>query len=360
MQLGLFSLMTLRDHPEGVRGVMRDTQTMVKTAEEAGFDIAWFAEHHFANYSSSPSPLIMAANAAAWTSKIKLAPGVLVLPLYHPLRLAQEIAAVDALSDGRLVLGLGTGYQQYEFDRYHVALTDKIDIFLEYWEVIEQALVNGEVDYRGKYITIPHTRFAIKSYQQPLPQLYVTSSHPRLLNRFKQWRAVPFLAASTLGSPALYKMVDGLNQSWETLGENPASRPLAIMQYVHVTGSRKEALEAAERARYVGRMAYHLRNAQLPLDETGYIRNEAFPGENTLEEYAENMIIGDPYHVAEHMIADIKRLNPDNYTCNFQFGCMPIEQARQSLHRFSQEVLPLIEKELGPISDIGNKPGIII
>ncbi|GAA3889987.1 LLM class flavin-dependent oxidoreductase [Gibbsiella dentisursi] len=355
MQLGLFSLMTLRDHPAGVKGVMRDTQTMVKTAEEVGFDIAWFAEHHFANYSSSPSPLLMAANAAGWTTKIKLAPGVLVLPLYHPLRLAQEIATVDAMTDGRLVLGMGTGYQQYEFDRYHVALDKKVDIFLEYWDVIEQALVTGEVEYNGEHISIPHTTFAIKSYQSPLPPLFVTTSHPRLLARLNKWQAVPFHAASTLGSPVLYKMVEGLNQSWESLGENPATKPLAIMQYVHVTDSRSEALEAAERARYVGRMANHLRKAQLPIDADGYIRNEAFEGEYTLEQYADNMVVGDAYQVAEKMIADIKKLSPLNYTCNFQFGCMPLARAQKSLYRFSKEVIPLIEKELGPIADIGRK-----
>ncbi|WP_158782151.1 LLM class flavin-dependent oxidoreductase [Pantoea sp. BAV 3049] len=355
MQLGLFSLMTLRDHPEGVKGVMRDTQTMVKTAEEVGFDIAWFAEHHFANYSSSPSPLMMVANAAGWTSKIKLAPGVLVLPLYHPLRLAQEIAAVDAMTDGRLVLGMGTGYQQYEFDRYNVELDKKVEIFLEYWDVIEQALVNGEVEYKGEHISFPQTTFAIKSWQTPLPQLFATTSHPRLLERLNKWSVVPFHAASTLGSPVLYKMVDGLNQSWESLGENPATKPLAIMQYVHVTDSHAEALEAAERARYVGRMANHLRKPQLPLDANGFISNEPFDGEYTLEQYANNMVVGDPHLVAEKMIADIKRLNPVNYTCNFQFGCLPLARAQQSLYRFKNEVIPLIEKELGPIANIGVK-----
>ncbi len=355
MQLGLFSLMTLRDHPEGVKGVMRDTQTMVKTAEEVGFDIAWFAEHHFANYSSSPSPLMMVANAAGWTSKIKLAPGVLVLPLYHPLRLAQEIAAADTMTEGRLVVGMGTGYQQYEFDRYNVDLNKKVDIFLEYWDVIEQALVNGEVEYQGEYLSIPRTTFAIKSGQKPLPPLFVTTSHPRLLDRLKKWHVVPFHAASTLGSPVLYKMVDGLNQSWESLGENPATKPLAIMQYVHITDSKSEALEAAERARYVGRMANHLRKPELPLDDHGFIRNDAFDGEYTLEQYANNMVVGDPLSVAEKMIADIKRLNPINYTCNFQFGCMPLERAQKSLYRFKNEVLPLVEKELGPIANIGLK-----
>lgn len=353
MQLGLFNLMTLRDHPDGSRGVMRDTRKMVEAAEELGFDIAWFAEHHFANYSSSPSPLMMCSYAAGWTKTIKLGPGVIVLPLYDPLRVAQEIAVADTQTEGRLVIGLGTGYQQYEFDRYKVALDERVDIFLEYWDVIERALVHGEVEYDGKYVSIPRTNFAIGPQQKPLPPIFVTSSHPRLLDRFKRWNATPFLAASTLGSPVLYKMVDGLNSAWTSIGEQPSTKPLAIMQYVCITDSRAEALEAAERARYVGRMAHHLRHAELPLDERGFIRNEAYVGEYTLDEYADKTVVGDPHTVAEKMIADIRRLNPTNYTCNFSFGCMSLERAHKSIVRFKKEVVPLMEKELGPLSSIG-------
>jgi alkanesulfonate monooxygenase SsuD/methylene tetrahydromethanopterin reductase-like flavin-dependent oxidoreductase (luciferase family) len=359
MQLGLFNLMTLRDHPDGSRGVMRDTRKMVETAEELGFDIAWFAEHHFANYSSSPSPLMMCSYAAGWTKTIKLGPGVIVLPLYNPLRVAQEIAVADTQTEGRLVIGMGTGYQQYEFDRYKIDLSERVDVFLEYWDVIERALIDGEVEHRGKHISVPKTHFAIKTQQRPLPPIFVTSSHPKLLDRFKMWQATPFLAASTLGSPVLYKMVDGLNDAWASIGEVAASKPLAIMQYVSITDSRAEALEVAERARYVGRMSHYLRQAALPLDDKGFIRNEAYEGEYSLDEYADKTVVGDPHVVAEKMIDNIKRLNPSNFTCNFSFGCMPIERAHSSILRFRKEVVPLIERELGPLSKIGVQSTLI-
>lgn len=355
MKLGLFSLMTMRDHPDGAVGVMRDTRRMVETAEDLDFDIAWFAEHHFANYSSSPSPLMMCSYAAGWTKKIKLAPGVIVLPLYDPLRVAQELAVADAQTEGRLIIGLGTGYQQYEFDRYGVKLEDRVEVFLEYWDIIEKALTEGEVEHNGTYMKFPKTRFALTTQQRPLPEIYVTSSHTKLLDRFKKWGATPFIAASTLGSPVLYRMADGLDNGWTSLGEDPAEKPLAIMQYVSITDSRAEALKVAERARYVGRMAHHLRKAELPLDANGYIRDEAFEGEYTLDQYADNMVVGDPHTVAEKMVADIKRLAPTNYTCNFAFGCMPLKQAETSIRRFKAEVLPLVEKEVGPISAIGGR-----
>lgn len=356
MQLGLFNLMTLRDHPDGALGVMRDTKKMVQAAEELGFDVAWFAEHHFANYSSSPSPLMMCSYAAGWTSKIKLGPGVIVLPLYNPMRLAQELSVADTQSEGRLIIGLGTGYQQYEFDRYNVNMEEKVDVFLEYWNIIEQALVEGQSEYKGKHISLPKTSFALKTHQKPLPPIFITTSHPRLLDRMKRWDPTPFIAASTLGSPVLYKMADGLRDAWSSIGEDPAAKPLAIMQYVSITESRSEALEVAERARYVGRMAHHLRQADVPLASNGFIRDEPFEGEYTLDQFANNMVVGDPHMVAEKMVENIKRLNPLNYTCNFSFGCMPIERAHRSIARFKGEVLPLVEAELGPIANIGVDP----
>ncbi|WP_213881784.1 LLM class flavin-dependent oxidoreductase [Pseudomonas sp. dw_358] len=354
MKFGLFSLMTLRDHPEGAAGVMADTKQMVQGAEQAGFDIAWFAEHHFCNYSSSPSPLMMASYAAGWTSKIKLGAGVLVLPLYNPLRLAQEIALLDIQSQGRAVIGLGTGYQLFEFERFGVAIEDKVDIFLEYWDVIEQALTRGEVEFNGKHIQVPRTTFALGPLQKPLPPIYYTSTQPALLERFKNTDAIPFLAASTLGSPVLYKMVDGLNANWAAVGCEPATKPLSIMQYVHITDSRSEALEAGERARYVGRMAHHLRHNILPMDGH-FIRDQAVDGEQSIEQYTANTVVGSAEEVAAKMIDNIRHLDPVHYACNFQFGCMPLSRARRSLERFANEVVPMIERELGPLELIGKR-----
>ena len=352
MKFGLFSLMTMRDHPDGYQGVVADTRVMVQEAESVGFDVAWFGEHHFANYSMVPSPVMMAAQAAEWTKTIGIGTGVIVLPLYHPLRVVQEIALLDVLTNGRAVIGLGTGYQQYEFDRFGVALEDKVDIFLEYWGVIQSALETGEVEFKGKHVTIPHTQFAMRTLRKSLPPVFTAGTHPRILERFKNIDATTFIAASTLGSKVLYKMNDQLAENWRSIGEDPADHSGGIMQYINITDSKQEALEAAERARYVGRMSSMLRHSELPL-ENGFISNIPVDGEPTVEEYAENIIVGDVYHVAQRLIQDIRWVNPRHYACNFQFGCMPRDRAVKSLHRFVSEVLPLVSRELGPLDRIG-------
>ncbi|HYS66105.1 MAG TPA: LLM class flavin-dependent oxidoreductase [Paraburkholderia sp.] len=352
MKLGIFSLMTLRDHPEGTQGVMRDTKTMVQGAEELGFDIAWFAEHHFCNYSMCASPLMMASYAAGWTKRIKLGTGVIVLPLYNPIRVAQEIALLDVQSEGRAVIGVGTGYQQFEFERFRLPIEEKVEMFLEYWNAVESMLMHGEVEADGKYFKVPRSTFAVRPIQSPMPPVYMTTSQPALLERIKSTDATPFLAASTLGSQVLYKMVDQLDQNWASIGVDPKKKPLSVMQYVHVTGSRAEALEAGERARYVGRMANHLRFNDLPMDGS-FIKDEPFKGEQTIEEYAANTVCGSVEEVAERIIKDIRQLDPTHYACNFNYGCMPLKRAHRSMDLFVNKVLPLVEREVGPIENIG-------
>lgn len=354
MNFGIFNLMGLRDNPRGVAGVIDDTTSMVKLAEDIGFDIAWFAEHHFTNYSISVSPLMMAAFMAGKTERIRLGAGVVVLPLYHPMRVAQEIALLDQQSGGRAVIGVGTGYQAYEFERFGAEVAQKTEMFLEYWTVVEQALTEGQVAFQGRFIQVPETRITVRPVQQPMPPVFCTSPSPQILRQLARWNATPFVTAGWRGSKALPGLVDKVRSSWVAAGLEAARMPVALQQYIHVTDNKQQALEAAERARYVGRMVTALRSPDLVL-EGSFVQAPAFEDEPPLETFRDNLIIGDAHYVAERMLAEIRELDPIHYNGFFQFGDMPIAHARRSLERFGSEVIPLLERELGPLDAIGRK-----
>lgn len=347
MQFGLFNLMSVRSAGRGVPGAISDMRDMVRLAEAIGFDTAWFAEHHFTNYSVSVSPLMMAAHMAGQTSRIRLGAAVVVLPLYHPMRVAQEIALVDQFSGGRVVLGVGTGYQAYEFDRYNMKVSEKTDVFLEYWSIVEQALTTGHARFSGRYITLPDTVFLLRPVQQPMPDLFVTSMDPRILQRVAKYGAVPFLTAGWRGSEVLAGMADHARRTWTEAGLG-GKAPVAVQQYIHVTDDPAKALQAAECARFVGRMATALKHPNLDLRDA-YIDALPLPDEPGLEVFRDNVIIGDAHHVAERILAEVRRIDPVHYNCFFQFGEMPIGMARRSLERFGRDVLPLLERALGPL-----------
>src|SRR3989440_5352125 len=122
MEFGIFNLMGSREPEKPTAEVFAEVAEQTRLADELGYAIAWFAEHHFSNYCLCASPLMLVAHCASITKKIRLGTAVVVLPLYNPARLLAEIATADALSNGRLMLGVGAGYQPYEFERFGVGI----------------------------------------------------------------------------------------------------------------------------------------------------------------------------------------------------------------------------------------------
>lgn len=116
--LGLYT----GQRPSGVDGgsLYHDAITLAEAAEAAGFDAFWVSEHHGFADSYLPSPLTLLAAIAVRTRRIRLATGVVVAPFAHPVRLAEDAAVVDQLSDGRLILGLGLGYAEHEYRAFGV------------------------------------------------------------------------------------------------------------------------------------------------------------------------------------------------------------------------------------------------
>jgi alkanesulfonate monooxygenase SsuD/methylene tetrahydromethanopterin reductase-like flavin-dependent oxidoreductase (luciferase family) len=132
MEFGVFILAQQRSYEQSSQQVILNSIEQTVVAEQAGFDTAWYAEHHFNNYSLSPSPLMTIAHVAAKTHRIRLGSAVCILPLYNPARFLAEVGFVDTVSNGRLELGVGSGYQEFEFERFGVKLSDSFDIFNEF------------------------------------------------------------------------------------------------------------------------------------------------------------------------------------------------------------------------------------
>ena len=113
MKFGLMNLFPYADE-RGPEQLFKEALEEIILAEELGFDSVWLAEHHFSRYSIMPNPLMMATAIAQRTKRIRIGTAVVIAPLYDPLRLAEDIALADCLSDGRIDIGYGRGYQPLE------------------------------------------------------------------------------------------------------------------------------------------------------------------------------------------------------------------------------------------------------
>jgi alkanesulfonate monooxygenase SsuD/methylene tetrahydromethanopterin reductase-like flavin-dependent oxidoreductase (luciferase family) len=357
MHFGYFNLMQQRDPKKRVRDSYGDSLTQVKLAEDLGFEIAWFAEHHFSTYSVCPSPLMTIAWMAGQTKRIKLAPGVLLLALYEPVRLIQEIGMADVMSDGRFVLGLGTGYQPYEFVRFKQNLKEGGDRYLEVLDMLEMALTEGEVEYKGKYYSVPHTRFAVSPLRR-LPETYVAGvlNHPGIRKRTCESGYVPLLAPAWNPIALVEKQRADYLDVARSVGVKAEDFPFAIMRYVHVSDSKEDAAEAAEQFRYLTRVAVAFRfdygtfNGVTPDDVPA-------KDEPPLADQVKNGIFGSPEHCAEIIVREIKTLNPVHYVINMQAGSLDPRKTMRSLERFGKDVMPLVRKALPNLDSIGGRPG---
>jgi alkanesulfonate monooxygenase SsuD/methylene tetrahydromethanopterin reductase-like flavin-dependent oxidoreductase (luciferase family) len=131
----------------------------IEEGESLGFTGVWLSEHHFVDDGYLPSPLVVAAAVAARTSTMTIGTNILLLPMHHPLRVAEDAAAVDLLSGGRFVLGVGQGYVQHEFEALGFNRKNRPSLFEEGIEIIRQALTEGHTGYEGKRWNLPDLPF---------------------------------------------------------------------------------------------------------------------------------------------------------------------------------------------------------
>src|SRR5712692_3144451 len=147
-----YGLITCQRYPGDLRNdtdLYREALELAEEAERLGFDSVWTSEHHFADDAYTPSLLPLPAAIAARTRSILIGTGLLLAPLYPPLRLAEDAAVVDLLSQGRLVLGLGLGWLDWEFDALGVPLGERARLTEEAIRICRQGWGEGLVEGPG-------------------------------------------------------------------------------------------------------------------------------------------------------------------------------------------------------------------
>lgn len=348
MDFGIFNLMGRREAGKTTAEVFAEVSEETRAADELGYGMVWFAEHHFSNYSVCASPLMMIAHCASATKRVRLGTAVLVLPLYNPARLVAEIATVDAISGGRLALGIGSGYQPYEFERFGVDLARNMEMTEEFLDIIELGLTEDFFSYDGKHYRLPKTHIEARPIQKPMP-IWV-AGHGEHLFRMAARRGYLALSSGRTGSTAeLAEQRRICDEAWRAEGVPPERMRLAIQRFCCITKNRDEALRFAENARYQTRLASGLRRREETMDGT-MLLDKPFPGEPPLEQILDNLPIGDAEHVAERLVGEIRAARPAHICFNFHVGDIPHKTARRSMELFMSDVLPRIERALGPVS----------
>lgn len=168
----------------------------IRLTEELGFDALWFAEHHFDNlFSTSPSPNLFLAIASQTTQRIKIGTAITVLPFHSPLRLAEEGAMLDRLSNGRFQWGIGRGITGHEFKSFGLDATQSWETFVETHDAVLAAWTSGRMEHQGQYVQVPSTEVAPRVVQRPHPPVWMTAQSPKSV----EWAAEHDYPAMQIG-----------------------------------------------------------------------------------------------------------------------------------------------------------------
>lgn len=261
-----FGHLMLCDQREGVSSQVRYEQMMeeVRLMDRLGYGSVWFAEHHFDGYALIPDSLMACAAAARETQNILLGAGVVVLPFHHPVRVAEQAAMVDCLSGGRLLLGVGRGYQPHEFTGFGQTVDESQERYDQALSVLVRALNDRGFSYdsggiwRGEQVTAWP-----QSVQCPVPMWGAAISEASF-QRFGKlgWPILSF--PSSTPPEKLKRQFDIYRETFLQHGHPSENMRIAATMFTFVSQNAEEGHSTFERgmAKYFGHLDTLTRSAE--------------------------------------------------------------------------------------------------
>lgn len=326
-------------------------------AEELGYTAVCPAEHHFsAHYGIMPRVELFLMACAVRTQRMKLWPMLIIAPLAHPIRLAEDVALLDQFSGGRMIFSVGTGYRAYEHEKFGVDVKENPERLREMAELVVRLLKEEEVTFRGKYYTVEGVHIEPRPYQKPHPPVVVTTTRDDQI-RWAAERGYWFVPAAGFNPSTVAK---DLSTYASVAGSPPPYRP--FFKWIYVGENHRKAVE--EGTNFILKTLYafaqggeHLFKLLVGKALTAW--GEGGPPPNWLStEISEimasgidyNMMVesgwtpfvcGDPHHVRE-VLTPYKEAGANLFIGGFMNGPMPPEKVRTSMKLFAEKVLPYL------------------
>ncbi|HXD13820.1 MAG TPA: LLM class flavin-dependent oxidoreductase [Xanthobacteraceae bacterium] len=346
MEFGYFTLSDnhYENNPRTPNQFVADITAEALHAEELGMHSVWIGEHHFNSLGVLSCPELVLGHVAAKTKRVRLAPAVTVLPLHHPIRVAEQWATLDLLSNGRVDFACGRGYDRREYEPFRVSFDDNQSIFEEGLELVRKLWqADGRISHRGKHYSFDDVRITPKPVQRPIPTYVGSFSKPsiELAARLGCGLIVaPFAAALSFGG---LSEVAGLYRQCCGKFGYPAGR-LMCSYFIHFADDK--AQEDAARARQIR----YYRECVIP----------AFPGDPKTappsyryfvgmverlqevkpEDLTENsVLLGTPAQIIE-VLKRVEAAGVAEVILYFNVGMKPHAQVKEEMDRFMREVAP--------------------
>ena len=299
-------------------------------ADQLGFDHVWFTEHHFLADGYLPAFQPVAGAIAARTDRIRISTDIALMPLYHPIRLAEEMAVLDHLSNGRMELGIGMGYVPEEFKAFGVPLKNRVSMTEEGIDILRLAWGDGPFSYSGKRYQLDDVDVHPKPVQAGGPPLWIAAmSEPGAR------RAARF-GTNLLPQGRQHEVLDPFREAVASDGRDPTDYRVGIIRSFYVSDDRERDWPMMREAERFRMSVYTRFMAETPDDygwgEPGGIAQGSFMG--TADECAAEMVS----FARTHGVTDIA-------SSGLPPGVDP-EFMNTNLERLASDVLPQVRRQL--------------
>ena len=322
-------------------------------AEELGFHALWPVEHHFDDYSFCPDNTVFLANMAARTRRIMLGTGAVILPWNDPLRVAEKIALLDHVSNGRVLFGMGRGLARCEYAGFGIPMDESRDRFDESARMVLSALETGFIEGGGPFFPQPRIPIRPAPARSFRDRTYCVAMSPDSV-----------LAAADLGA----RMVMFSQRPWEHQAASVSTYrdrfvdlhgaepgPPVVCDFVYCDADAGRAEDFAHR--YIaGYLTSVMEHYELESDHFKHAKGyesygnavdllKAIGLDKLCEMYLRVNVWGTPDQIVDRLRARREVIGDHDLTCCFRYAGLPYEQAEASMRLFATRVLPLVQTE---------------
>jgi alkanesulfonate monooxygenase SsuD/methylene tetrahydromethanopterin reductase-like flavin-dependent oxidoreductase (luciferase family) len=335
MKFGIFDQVDDSERPLNVQ--YEERLALAELYDQSGFHCYHQSEHHATPLSMAPSQSVFLAAMAQRTKRLKLCPLVYLLPIHHPLRLAEEICMLDHLSNGRLEFGIGRGASPHELAALGLDPETAGEAYAEAYEILQKYFGSDVVDHDGKFWKIRNFPVTLRPLQLPQPPMWYAAATPDSA----VWPARNAVNIICGGPVDRVRLISERYRA-EAAQAGAAARVdalIGIWRFVVVAETDSEAREIAERAW----PAFHHSFYKL------WRQHGTEPARLKLAPDYAGMIAsghgfaGSPKTVADALIQQARDGNINYVVSHLMFGNMPHEHAMASTRLFAQQVMPVIE-----------------
>ena len=346
MKLGLFDHMQKNDKPErSCADMYANHLKIVEFADQAGMDFYFVAEHHFdLGFSECPSPAAFLGAASQRTNNIRLGPLVYVLPLWNPIRVAEEVALLDNLTQGRLECGFGAGVGPFTFAAYGVPWDEKRKMMWEAFRMIEGIWSSPSYSYEGEYFKCKNVELGIPLIQKPNPPIWMPTRSRESIEEAASTgiSTIQWVPPKMKVVKAAFDYYREVYQRVQPVGRKPH---IGLMREIYVAESDKQARAEAKdhwvyfwQRRGGGRAYGGHGHESLTTLLDGVRKKELMDIEHSIAEGS--FICGSPETVTRQIREIATQAGADTFLGEFTFGALEHRQAMNSLRLFVDHVMP--------------------